>query len=286
MSGAVSPRATRVEAAVRATAADVRELQCGRWAFCLANGKPLEVRASRVGPWLILESELDTGAVTVEPWRLLEANAGLHGAAKIVAPLGAAPRVQAELPVAEEIDLGKRLRQTSVGLRQAAARIAGDGEPCAAAAAAPETLAGVEVLEGLVREAGWSPEPRAGGGLSVQIESRHCGGRVLVLALKDGACLFGLRVTGVEPVTGPCREAMARLLLSAGSVVRMARPVLTPDGARLAVDFQVRFDTLPSAVEIGHGLAALSVAGSLYGREVRALVDPGLAEAYLERSES
>jgi hypothetical protein len=56
---------------------------------------------------------------------------------------------------------------------------------------------------------------------------------------------------------------------------------MEPRAAETACGFQVRFDPAPSATELDHALAALSVACQAAAREANVLLDESVARQYL-----
>jgi hypothetical protein len=78
------------------------------------------------------------------------------------------------------------------------------------------------------------------------------------------------------------RLAVGVLLLSTGTVVRLARPVARVRGNAQGLGFAVELSPTPTAEELDHALSALSVACDTCGREVEALKeDPDLAREFL-----
>lgn len=61
----------------------------------------------------------------------------------------------------------------------------------------------------------------------------------------------------------------------------MARSVGQVEEARTFAGFEVVFASQPTASEFVHGLSALSVAARISGSEAAAILDKGIAEAYL-----
>jgi hypothetical protein len=78
------------------------------------------------------------------------------------------------------------------------------------------------------------------------------------------------------------RLALGVLLLSTGTVVRLARPVARVRGNAHGLGFAVELSPSPTAEELDHALSALSVACDTCGRELEALKeDPDLARDFL-----
>ena len=93
--------------------------------------------------------------------------------------------------------------------------------------------------------------------------------------------LVSVEVTRCETFSQPSRQALGVLLLTACGLVRFARAAVEEKGGQALARFEVRFSTAPSALELTHALAALSVACRLCAQEAKALQDEEIAGKYL-----
>jgi hypothetical protein len=144
-------------------------------------------------------------------------------------------------------------------------------------AAAPPDLAG------LCREAGWPFEERSDGALAVDLGVQGVYLPALVESRSDRVAVEA-ELVRLPEAGGPCRAALAALLLRVNGVFRMTRAVLS-EPEPLAM-LEVWLPRAAGAPELGEALAALAVAARRSALEARLLVaDEGVARAYLECSE-
>jgi porphobilinogen deaminase len=79
---------------------------------------------------------------------------------------------------------------------------------------------------------------------------------------------------------GPCRTALAVLLLRVNGAFRLVRAVLAPDSRAL---LEVSLSRPAGAAELGEALAALAVAARHVALEARLVAsDAGIARAFLD----
>ncbi len=269
---ALTKRATRVDA-----------LGTGRWAFAIQNGVTLAAGARVDDGWLVFDATLAAGpAAAARPWDWLAWNATLAGGARFVvrAPASAA-RVRAEVPLDQDIDVGRRIVEACTGLEAAQRLVAYGPEP------APDGAASSGVsLAALCGQTPWPVVERDGGTLAVELDVPGAFHQATIARRADGSVAVATPVvdalaTGGGPVSSVCEEALGLLLVRVGSVVRMVRAALEPgDGA--APHFEVVFGSAPHPTELSHACAALSVACRLASREAAVLqCDEGVAQAYL-----
>ncbi|MGB9620701.1 MAG: hypothetical protein ACPL7K_09835, partial [Armatimonadota bacterium] len=192
--------------------------------------------------------------------------------------------LRTEIPVSENYLTG-RIKAIFAGLPVAArAVLAADlsshtgGRSETADVADP---AGSELdLAGLCREAGWEAIERAGG-VSVPLDVP---GQAYFALVRNGRrVLAEVPLLSLDGLSERSVVAVSVLLLTASWFVCVARPgiAVDADSVRKYARFEVAFDAVPSAEELDKALQALSVACRLCGREVRALQDADIADAYL-----
>jgi len=133
----------------------------------------------------------------------------------------------------------------------------------------------------LCEATGWPFHRRASGRLSVNLEVPD---RVLHAVIEEHGA-YGIRMSVVlasgEAVPEVCRQALGVYLLTVSGIVRMARSVGQVEEEQTSIGFEVVFASQPSSSEFVHALSALSVATRISGSEAVAILDKGIAEAYL-----
>jgi hypothetical protein len=84
-----------------------------------------------------------------------------------------------------------------------------------------------------------------------------------------------------EDLSETSRRALSLFMLRAGALVRLARPSVEEMENQVAARFEVRFTTMPTAIELAHAFSSLSVACAMSAREAAALRDNAVAQHYL-----
>jgi len=133
-------------------------------------------------------------------------------------------------------------------------------------------------------QAGWPASRSRGGplGVTLDVPNSSCVGRFEAVGgdavrVRSEPCWRAAD----QPI---CRQAIDYLLLRASGVVRLAAAARLPAAPGLAAGpyaWQVRWESLPEAVELNDALTALSLACRLTEHEVEALRDAALARQYL-----
>jgi hypothetical protein len=75
---------------------------------------------------------------------------------------------------------------------------------------------------------------------------------------------------------------MANLLLAASGALRLARAAVVMDGPAWVARLEAVFGSLPCAAEISTSLESCSVGCSICGSEIKTLLDPAIAQRFLE----
>jgi hypothetical protein len=240
--------------------------------------------ARQIGRWLVLEFPAPRGRAP-GPLRVLDRNAKLRGTAKYVLLADGSFRLRAEVPVKGAMNGGfagfaALLSESVAGLADAL------GAPVSHAT--DEKGAGDESetdLRSLCEEARWPYSERSSGSVHVDLDTPS-GAFYQAALLRDGARVIQrvrLYTDGGAADEHPAELAIAALLLSVASVVRMARAAWTESDRGTVWGFEVQLPGTTSVATFDHGLSSLAVACDLCGREVRALADdPALARSYLE----
>jgi hypothetical protein len=256
------------------------------WELTLRDGCAPPVRARLMEDWLQFDAHLGAVAGLDQIWSALEWNGKLEGAAKLALdPAGRLLRARAEIPLDGECSVAQDLAATLSGIERAAGlvRIDSDreGEEHPDPITAPSQDPAAPPLRQLLADAGWQFVERPGGSFMADLE---CGGdfrQALVQAGPEQDSRASVELACWESHAPASRDALAVLLLTASGAVRMARPAAEQSGDRIAARFEVRLASHASPALLGRGLAALSVACRLCGREAAILNNERIAERYL-----
>lgn len=267
-----------VTEALGVIASPVVRLRAGEWRFSLSNGKSGPFRGRLDEGWLMLRAPIHPPHDT-SLWSLLRTGSDLDGSAKIAIRSGdRAPDLRADLPLDGGVDLEARVKATCSGLAAALGLL--DGHKPAAPAAGTSGADGRD-LGALLKEAGWSFTERDGGARIVDLETPRGSYRAEV----TGREAFGVRMAAplahAGTLSNASREAIGLLLLTASACLRLARGAVVPAQRGLTLRLEVVFPETPSATEIDHALAALSVGCAHFGPESEALLEEDLAVKYL-----
>ena len=139
---------------------------------------------------------------------------------------------------------------------------------------------GVEELRCLCGDAGWSFIERSAGRLMIELDVKSGFYQAVVQHRAEGAHV-SVEIARSEALAETSRQALSMLLLGTGALVRLACPSIEETENQIVARFEVRFTTMPTAVELAHAFASLSVACAMSGREARAIQDEVIARHYL-----
>jgi hypothetical protein len=277
-----------ITAALAKCAVAVDPVAHGRWAFRLSNGADLAASARVDDGWLLLDAPLGFGSSPVaHAWQLLQWNATLGGGARFVLRSDQpGPRVRAELPLDEEVDLRRRILEACAGLKAAKRSMVCElpGTSMAGTGDAPNGN-----LAELCRQAMWPFVEREPGRLAVDLDVPGAFQQASVemrgdLSVAVAVPVLDAAVASVEPPAHVCRQALGLLLVRVCGIVRMARAAAEMRDGMPQARFEVVFESQPCAAELTHAFAALSVACRLASREAAVLWgDEGVARAYVEQ---
>jgi len=269
--------------ALKKCSASLTELRRGRWQFHLHNGKPMAVSAEVREGWLRLTTRVRAG----DPygpesfWSLLRLNAELSPFVKLALGSRAAGlHLQADIPVDPEIGFEGHVRHACIGL-ETGMRAVHVGVKKSVPIPSSSGPSPVETrLLDLCREAGWGGRERSQGSVVVDLET---GGEFYQATLTESpsAGLHAWVELARCGISRSSRAALGVLLLTAGGLVRMARPAVDENLEPASTRFEVRLPPTSGSSELDHGLSALSIACRLCGSEARALQDEALARQYL-----
>lgn len=287
-----------IHAALEKCATSVELVGRGRWTCVLANGTEVCVGAHVADNWLLLDAPFEArlapliqGAaatdldLSLRASDLLRRNATLAGGVKF-AVLSQAPRtrLRAEVPLDEEVDVGRRVRQACAGFKAAASAPAAH-HPVSSAHAADDGGSAVD-LRCLCSATQWSFIERDAMTVAVDLEVPGGFRQAMVEAAESGGVVASVDIaTCTALASPPCQAAWGLLLLRACGVVRMVRAAAhAGDGGAPRSRFEVVFADVPAPAELAHALATLSVACRLVDREAGVLAhDAAVATEYLRR---
>jgi hypothetical protein len=257
----------------------VKQAGSGHWEFALANGKPLGVSARLFEGWLLLDAPLPDRIGRGGWWDLLRLNATLQGLSKFVLrPAARSPQyvhLRADISLAGDEDfegdcesefddlLTTRLLDACAGLKEAFGSFRGEKsneQPALTSIANLEGQAnkGVEKLRRLCGDTGWSFIERSAGRLMIDLDVQHGFYQAVAEHRAEGAHV-SVEITRAEAFSETNRQALSMLLLGTGALVKLARPSIEESENQIVGRFEVRFTKMPTAVELAHAFAALSV---------------------------
>ncbi len=282
----VNEQVHQIESCLEQWGAVVNYSSDARWEMMLRNGDALPIRARLIDDWLQIRSELGSASEKTSIWSALELNVRLDGAAKLALDIqDRSMLVCAEIPLDRDTPVGPDLDATLAGFEQAAFLIRGEtiqvAESQPRAATYPLPQEATLQLRELLAEVGMSYVERPGGSFMVDIENKRDFHQALVEKKPNGSCRASLELGRWDSHVPASRDALAVLLLTASGLIRMVRPVAEKCGERITVRFEIQLAPHASSALLSRGLAALSVACRLCGREVNILNNERIAGQYL-----
>ena len=271
----------RIATALASSRAAVRQENGAAWQLqSTVVERVIRLRAD--DDWLLFEAALDgTGCAAVGqdgflPARLMRWNATLPGGAKFAMDDQFNLTVRAQAPLLEDVDPGPRLLEGWSGIEAGLQRFhaAQEKTPAPSAATAPD-------LRALAAGTGWAFTERQDGGLAFELSSQDSSMMAAMHETVHGGVRAWVRLASLEELPAVSRDALAVLLLRAGSVLRLARPAFAPDDGRTSACLEVVFDTAPAGDELRLALESLAVGVTLAAREAKFLCDEQTAREYL-----
>jgi hypothetical protein len=271
-----------IEETLRTHQPQLRRLGFGRWSSVFANGAAHALTVRIIDDdWLVMEALLRETSTPADLWEHLNLNGRLGGLCKVVLGVeNRSLRLRAEIPLGEEIDLERRLRQACASFEATLSALGGSGHTDEPLPLLTELRDSSCDLGALCAEAGWAWNQRSGVVL-VELNERRAFHQATLEAEAGGPVRIHVDLVSCGSWPSESRWALAMLLLSASRAVRLARGFATGTGAMLTAGLEIRFGSAPSALELARSLAALSTACALAGGEAQALEDLSIARAYL-----
>ena len=276
-----------VEDSLKSCAPVVERVGLGAWNFVLNNGSALRVGARADDQWLRLDAPVHAGPQPIQgAWQLLGLNAALGGLSKVVTVAGyPGLRLRAEIPLDEDADLQERVKQACGGLKAAAGQLHGEPHASEKKSTWPEGAIKAEPtdangLRSLCEATGWKFTERTGSKLAVDLETRNGFHQAIVEHEPSGGVSLTVEVASQPAFCEISKRAIGTLLLRASGLIRMARASVKQEQTA-AANFEILFETAPTAAELSHALSALAIASGLCGRTVEAMRDEVVARNYL-----
>ena len=261
---------TSLDQALRQVTPVIDRSDPGQWRLKLAGLPGGSATGHAIDGWFRLTATAD--GCPSDGWELLRLNARMP----LIARCAFDPRTDrlmlcADVCLHREAALTTRLREACDGL-VAAERMLKRRD----VTSSNDTQETGRTVTHVVEECGWPV-------------SEHDGQPVVPIGVSSSATVRshaegGLSVDctlAVEIESDPVRTAIARCLLATTGVVRGVRAIVRYESGKASVRLESGFESTPCAAEVHSGLSALSVALERCIREVRALQDSRVAEAYL-----
>ena len=273
----------QVDQALRQTGSTIERPGPAEWRLQLPGLPGGSAKGRADDGWLRLTAKPD--GVLLDEWELLRLNPRLPGSVRCALdPRTHRPMVCADVSLEEEVPFTIRIREACEGL-VAAEEVVNrwDATPLEAgrATGAQDSPENARTTAQLFEECGW-PTSERDGRLVVQIGvSPSESSFATVQSRLDGGGLSVDSTLATEGDSDAVRRAVARCVLAVTGVVRGVRASVRFTSGKASIGLETGFDSQPCAPEVRSRLAALSIARTRCVREVRALHDPRVAEAYL-----
>jgi hypothetical protein len=265
--------------ALRSRVIELKQVGPQRWE-CQLRGHKRQAASARVADdWLHLRLPIEQVIEVDRIEEFLTWNGQLEGPSKFCLE-DRQLCLAAEIPISDEIPFLPRLEAALQGVDQGL-RMLNRPEASPVAASEPASAPGTAIdLAALCREAGWPHVVRPSGELAIELDVPRSFHQAILRAGPEQRLDLTVEIGSLHNLTPSSRRAVAVLLLSAAGVVRLARPAAAADAKRSML-WQVSLTPDVTAAELGHGLAALSVACRQCAREVKLLEDESIANDYL-----
>ena len=250
-----------------------------RWRCAIQNGARLPISASLQEDFLHLECRPEAGrkdACTTE--QALLGNRTLTGGVKLALNgAGRGLRLVTDILILEEKQLMNRLQLAIDGFHLAQRLLKWPASHLNFQAAQP--VPPPIDLGSMLRELSWPSAERGPNEFSAELDANSAP-PAAIRGTKSGVRLSVELVRSNAPAE-VTRRALAVFLLTATSALRMARAYAEEQQGGLACGIEVDLPATPVAEEIGHALAALSVAHGMCARETTVLLNQAVAQCYL-----
>ena len=253
------------------------------WKASLVNGRHFDLICRASGAWLAMNATLTEEVPPSKYSKLLTIQHGFKWNSRFV--LAADCRsigVRSDLSIdSRGLISTTRMEEAIEGIQEASHSIL-EGESAGLEKASSEKVYadGQDGISEVCDETMWSHRNRPAEKIVFDLEVME-GSFQAVVEKQKGGYLISVELLDTDVLTELSRTALAILLLRASHELRFVRPSLSIFEERIVVRYGIRFSVIPDVSEMNQALAALSVACSSCGRELCAIQDESVADAYL-----
>jgi len=277
--------------ALEANAGAVVQMAPGHCTFAPHGAPGLRASAWLTDHWLLVDAPFLEPAGGVTAWEVFAANAllpaGLKGCTGGSDP---ALRLRAELPILEHRPVAQSVQEVCVGLAAAVAcfrpETLGARPPWRTETSGGSIAAADVDLRQLCAETSWPCTMRGSDTVMVELDVPGTFQQATVEMHPHRGVVVSVPVLPEPPRAPVCETAVGAFLLQATGAVRLARAATRT--ARGPLCFEVVCTSVPAtptAAELAHAFAALSLAWRCAGREAVVLAgDERIAQLYLDRA--
>jgi hypothetical protein len=250
-----------------------------RWNCALLNGARLPIAASLQDGFLHLACHAGPASAGVQAIEsALLANSSLAGGVKLAIDASTnALRLRTDIVVADEEQLLHRLHWALDGFHDGHSFLKSPASFNPAAVLPPSVPSAC--LADLLSELSWPFTERGPNEYSVELDADSASSASI--RTNSSGVVLSIELLRANAIPADSRRAIALFLLTAGSGIRMVRAQAAEADAAWSCGFQVALPHSPSTEEIGHALAALSIAHRTCVRETNVLLDDAAARCYL-----
>ena len=274
----VNPSVDATIRVLRKASVEFSALGPWRWQCVMQNGSALPLTAALEDGFLHLAGRLEAKNRTGrELGQALREDHRLAGGVKFaLSSASGGLHLRSEIPFTEEARLVDRVHRALVGFHQGCERLKALDCPHADAAPVPAT-APVMDLGDLLREASWPCSERGPNDFAVDLHLASAPpARASATA---GGIELRIDLVRCAPAEHVPSQALAVFLLTANGALRMVRAHVL-EIEEMVFGFHVCLEA-PTAEEVDHALAAISIAHRACAREASVLLDEAAARCYL-----
>ena len=274
---------------MRAAGAAVETLGPRTWRLAVPGGVVFEGRFVD-DAWLVLEPvmrpvSLAGPAGSAGAWRLLAQHPGIVGGGKfVVAAAQPTAMLRVEIAVLEETSLADRIAHACAGLVEASTMTGEDSREGGRGGVSPHPVYSAALSDDLrtrLHDTCWPCIERDSAAVFMELDVPHGFYEARVEQTLHDESRLAVEVADCTAWPPASRQALAVLLLTACGVVRMARAVVGESSGRQIAQWEVAFSFPPTANELTHALAALSLACRVSAAEIKLLEDEEIANRFL-----
>ena len=226
------------------------------------------VTIEHTGDWVQMVALVET---TPTPRALLRTNAANESRWRAVLNRNFEPRLVADLRLGEDPE--SMFIETRAALFNASVRPPRLGLPS------------TDEMTQFIREAEYECTTRRDNSLQVSLAGAPPEGNIVIVETSQDAVTLRLDFETIDEVARPSLDAIAKLILRAASIVRLAKPLLIVNDAdrSLTPRFEVRFHRAPSVALVADALGAFTILAHDCAAECSALGAEKIAAEWLAR---